>query len=124
MGYKIKSWVDFGSGEMKLVVFCQEEEGKLGPSRGYTVYNLYTTEFLTLERGARVPEAFIITIPWLMGPEIERAFAEWLYGRGITPEQVTRKQGSTEGSLEATKYHLEDLRQLLKLNTEKDRIPK
>ena len=93
-------------------------------SRLYTAYNLFTTEQITLEIGQKIPPSFVIALPWLVGGDIKKAFAEWLHGERIRPDEVNKKQGTMEGTLMAQKYHLEDLRQLLKLNTEKDRIPK
>ena len=122
MKFKIHSWSDWATGEMKIVVIQEHaEDSRPG---FWTVCNLYTSEVQVLETGKLVPDSFIIRLPWTIGLLIKKAFADWLHNEGVRPEEVIKREAGIEGKLQATKYHLEDLRQLLKLNTEKDRIPK
>jgi hypothetical protein len=113
METKIKSWSDGRTGETCLVIYAPA--GIVGGPGSNTVYNLFTRETKVMALGEVIPEEFIIKLPWNAAIGIKQAFAEWIYGEGIRPEDVIKKQGTVEGSLEATRYHLEDLRKLLKL---------
>jgi hypothetical protein len=115
MKFRIHSWRDYASGEMKMVII-RENPAETRP--GFrTVYNLFTMEVLTWQAGELIPENFIIRLPWEVGDGLKKAFASWLHNEGVRPDEVIKKEGGLEGSLQATKYHLEDLRQLLKLRT-------
>ena len=75
------------------------------------VYNLYTGISQELKPGEEIPEEFTMKIPQQIVGPFFKAFAEELDKQGIKTEMDAK----IEGKLEATVYHLEDLRQLLKL---------
>ena len=88
-------------------IFCEEiENGK------QNVFNFYTGAVKTIDRNSPVPEGFVMRIPNGMAMEIIKGMAKKI---GIGK---TENENKTEGKLEATKYHLEDLRTLLKVNRE------
>jgi hypothetical protein len=76
-----------------------------------TVYNLYTGTASRLLLGGQIPAEYVLTIPYDMSGEFEHALLEWLKKKGIRHDNDAR----IEGTLEATRKHLEDLRELLKL---------
>lgn len=63
------------------------------------------------EEGFELPEPTLKLNPNI-GEEFLKAMATMLDNRGIK----TKSMHTIEGNLEATKYHLEDLRKMLKLN--------
>jgi hypothetical protein len=104
---KIHSWADEETGGEKLIIWLEGQAG--GPPH---VFSLLTGVMRRLDFGERTPEEFIIRIPWNIFPQFKRAMAEWLSGEDIRPADESRAQGK----LEATRYHLEDLREILKLH--------
>ena len=119
MKFQIRSWTDWGTGEMKLVIFS---EGNKDQAPGYTVYNLCTGEMHLVERGQQIPPSFIIVLPWVAADDLKKAFAEWVHEQGIRPDQEVKREAGNEGSLHATRYHLEDLRRLLKLPPPQEKV--
>ncbi len=103
--FEVLDWRDGETGETKFVI------GKRG-GRGKLVYNLFTQEMRDLEIGERIPGDFIVKLPWSIAPGILRALSTWLNNKGIRPDE----ESIIKGKLEATKYHLEDLRKLLDLD--------
>ncbi len=103
--YEILDFIDAATGETRLVIHRKGGRGKM-------VYNLSTRELRDLDIGETIPEEFIIKLPWSETPDILRAFSTWLHQKGIRPDA----ESITQGKLQATLYHLEDLRHLLKLD--------
>lgn len=75
--------------------------------------NLYTGESKLLKPYEEIPKEFLIRISDYIAHEFFLALAEALDKQGIK----TDKDAKIQGTLEATRYHLEDLRKLLKLKT-------
>lgn len=79
-----------------------------------SVLNLYTGESKVIGALEQIPDEFIMRLSNLVAQDFLQALAEALDDRGIK----TDKDAKIQGTLEATEYHLEDLRSLLKLPTE------
>ncbi len=75
------------------------------------IYNFYTGISEILSEGDPYPEDYILKIPNHLVEPLFRSFAETLDKRGIK----TPNTHKIEGQLDSTKYHLEDLRKMLKL---------
>ena len=101
---KVQIWQDYGFGETQMTFY--EVEGK-----DIYVYNLYTRERKKIGESSQCPEEFMLHIPHSMDTAIFQALAEALDERGIK----TDKDAKIQGTLEATRFHLEDLRKMLKL---------
>ena len=93
------------TGEINIT-FIDRKEGRL--------YVAQPVELILKERrrGERVEPT--IRMDYLYAQEFLKALAEALDKNGIKID----KDAKMEGLLEATRYHLEDLRKLLKLNIE------
>lgn len=87
------------------IVFYTERDG-----RRFVVkpMELVLEEVEVKESGMIAPT---LSIPGIMGRELLNNLAEALDEKGIK----TDKDAKIEGTLEATKYHLEDMRHLMKL---------
>jgi hypothetical protein len=108
--FEVHSWTEMSTGETKLVI------GQKGEGSSSIVYNLYTGWAHRVELGEKVPPEYVLTLPWNMSQEIENALAQWLARKGIRNDQDAK----FEGTLDATRYHLEDLRELLKLSPKEE----
>lgn len=78
---------------------------------GRYAYNFYTGERIKVVEGENPPDAFILKIPEHLKDALFKALAETLDQKGVK----TENDHKIAGTLEATRYHLEDMRQLLKL---------
>ena len=76
-----------------------------------SVINLYTGETKVLKEFEEIPFEFMMKISNFLANDFLKALAEALDQQGIK----TDKDAKIAGTLEATKYHLEDMRKLLKL---------
>jgi len=74
-------------------------------------YNMYTGEREEVEKGDLIPEKFIMRVPRFVATELFKNLAEAINEIGIK----TKHDARIEGELDATKYHLEDLRKILKI---------
>jgi hypothetical protein len=101
---EIRSWLDHASGEKCLVFFDDRPPDKI-------VYNFFTGEIKAVSPGEKVPPEFIFRIPFGLQGDFGKALANLAAEEGGRTESESR----IEGSLEATRHHLEDLRRLLKL---------
>ncbi len=99
-----------GSGDTKIVFFHRQDHSR------YLVYNFYTGQSVLIEMGMKIPDEFILKLPWNISQEIEKALAEWLSKKGVRPDDNAK----IEGTLQATRYHLEDLREMLKLKGKRE----
>ena len=95
---------DFSTQTVKMIFYDMDERSK-------RVYNLYTGESTQVEEGMVIPEEFIMKVPGYMANALLKSLAEALSERGVK----TKMDATMEGQLDATKYHLEDLRKLLKI---------
>jgi len=102
---EIKIFNDFQTFDTKIIVF--QREGNING-----VYNLYTGIIKEIKQGRPIPEEFVMKIPNHLVSPLFKALAEALDKQGIKTEMDAK----IEGKFEATKYHLEDLRIMLKLN--------
>lgn len=75
------------------------------------VYNFYTEEARQLKENESYPEEFILKIPNHLVDPVFQALAKTLDKKGIK----TPNSHKVEGELDATKYHLEDLRTIMKI---------
>jgi len=75
------------------------------------VHNLYTQQMQEIKDCEEIPDEFIMKVPDHLSLIFLKKFAEAIDEQGIK----TDMDAKIEGTLEATKYHLEDLRKLLKL---------
>lgn len=71
--------------------------------------------WIAIEVDDGMPQEPSLHLPGRFGEEVMQAMAEAFSKRGIKTENDHKIQGT----LEATKYHLEDLRKLLKLEVKK-----
>ena len=94
-----KDWAYCGS----IVYFVQERDGKTYVAKPVEL------EFVHVQDGERCEPT--LTLPDRVDKAFFQALAEALDGENIK----TDKDAKIEGTLDATKYHLSDLRQLLKL---------
>ena len=101
--YEVKIGQDLRAG-IAIVVFDRKKNND-------TVINLYTGEVKELKDYEEIPQEFIMKISSYVANDFLNALAEALDKRGIK----TDKDAKIQGTLEATRYHLEDLRSLLKL---------
>ena len=76
-----------------------------------SVINLYTGETKVLKDFEEIPQDFMMKLSSFIANDFLQALAEALDQQGIK----TDKDAKIAGTLEATKYHLEDMRKLLKL---------
>ncbi len=106
---EIKYWHDGVKGEDCYVFF--EHQG----GREHWVFNLFTHETHAVPLGEKIREEDVLRIPFGLGEDFKRAMSNFLQSEGIRPEE----ESVMKGKLEATKYHLEDLRKLLKLEAKK-----
>ncbi len=106
--FEIRSWDDWETGGIRFLI------GKQG-GRGKIIYNFFTGQFIELGISAGVPEEFMITLTFQVARQLQHALAEWLEAQGARTDGKVRMEASVQGTLQATKYHLEDLRKLLKL---------
>ncbi len=102
---KIQSFEDYGTGDTVLI-FYQEGHGNTR-----TVINLLNGISYAVELGQKIPPEAMIRLPWALVPAIKRALLEWLNGQGME----TTQEATLKGTMESMKYHLEDLRFILKL---------
>ena len=79
----------------------------------HSVFNLYSGEAKTIKTGEEIPDDFVMRIPSHIVNDLFKALADALDQQGIKTEMDAK----IEGKFEATKYHLEDLRKLLKLKS-------
>ncbi len=76
-----------------------------------TAFNFTNGRSYTIQPGENLPKECLIEIPNNVLEEMIKAFAEMANEKGMKLDADLKR----EGQLEATKYHLEDLRKLLKL---------
>lgn len=76
-----------------------------------TIWNFAKGIATVVQPGDLLPKECIMEIPNNLFDEMIKAFAEIANEKGMKLESDLKR----EGKLEATKYHLEDLRKLLKL---------
>jgi len=103
--FRIKSFDDYQCSMFKLV--CSRHSGdKL------ELYNFYTGDVATIKQGELIPDEYIMKIPEQMKDMFMESFAKMLDEKNIKTENTHK----LEGVLEATKYHLEDMRKIAKVN--------
>ena len=102
--FEVKIGRDIIRSEIAIVVF----DRRYGDSRAM---NLYTGETKVLKEFEEIPPEFIMTISNFLANDFLEALAEALDQQGIK----TDKDAKIAGTLEVIKYHLEDMRKLLKL---------
>lgn len=88
------------------VAFTEKEHDKV------FACNFYTGERKEIDLNVgEIPEKFILKIPGFLADSFFKSFAEVLDKQGVK----TDNDAKIQGTLDATKYHLEDLRTLLKI---------
>ena len=103
--FLIRSEMSLQDNALKMVFARQDGDGTL------FVFNFHTGQIRQIEPGEQIPGEFIFTVPWPIADEFRKAMSDMLAEKGIKPD----RDAKIEGTLEATRYHLEDLRTLLKL---------
>jgi hypothetical protein len=95
---------EFGTGTIRIYLYDRLPDGKTVVLEGQELLN---------KRVAPEGEAIkpALTLPWMIGQDILKALAEALDQHGVK----TDSDAKIAGTLEATRYHLEDLRRLLKM---------
>ncbi len=78
-----------------------------------TAFNFVSGTAEDIREGTPIPKEGIMKIPTDLFNEIVKGFAEIANEKGLKLDSDMKR----EGQLEATKYHLEDMRKLLKLNS-------
>ena len=102
--FEVKIGQDIMRAGIAIVVFDRRKKEN-------SVMNLYTGETKTLQNFEEIPPEFIMKLSSFIANDFLEALAEALDQQGIK----TDKDAKIAGTLEATKYHLEDMRKLLKL---------
>ncbi len=102
---KVQIWTDWGSGSALKIVFWRWDGSKVH------LYNFFTQKATTINEGDTYPDEYILKVPGTMRDELFRSLAEAMDKQGIK----TENDHKIAGILEATKYHLEDLRKIAKL---------
>lgn len=102
--FTIRIWEAVDRDCVNILIFNKKTNGR-------EVVNFYTGESLVVNPNELIPDNFIMKIPSFFAPSFLAALAEALDKNGIK----TDKDAKIQGTLDATKYHLEDLRKLLKL---------
>lgn len=97
------------------VAFLTGPEESPQPGDVRCAYNFATGKIINIyentSSGTVLPKECFMEIPLPIWSDMLKAFAELASGKGIKLESDLKR----EGQLEATKYHLEDMRKLLKL---------
>lgn len=101
---EINIYEDFATQTVKILFF----DMTVRPKR---IFNLYTGDVLEVNEGEMIPDSFAMKVPSHMVDSLFKSLAEHLSERGVK----TKNDSLIEGQLDATKYHLEDLRKLLKI---------
>lgn len=101
---KIRAWRDYQTNRLNLI-FSEKQGDK------YAVYNLFSGIAKVLNNNEGCPDDFVMKIPEDMEYEVLQQLSEVASEKGAKPDQ----QAKIEGTLQATKEHLKDLRHLLKL---------
>ena len=102
MKFEIRIWHSYDTDQTHIIIFDRTD-------RENRVINLYTGVIKVLSEYEKIPDEFILKIPNIMAAQFFQAFAEALDQQGIKTENDFKIQGL----LEATKYHLEDMRKLV-----------
>ena len=100
----VQIWKEFNTGQIKMVFI--ERNGLKA-----TLVNFYTGICKEISEGEIYPDEFILKIPHTMARDVFKGMAEAMDGEGVKTENDFKIQGT----LEATRFHLEDLRTILKL---------
>ncbi len=103
---QIRSEMSLMDNAFKMIFGREDDNGKIH------VYNFHTGVVREIHPGEMIPEEFIFSVPWWLADEFKMAMSNMLAEKGVRPD----KDAKIEGTLEATRFHLEDLRSLLKLN--------
>ena len=98
---RVKIWKDELTFQTKIL-FYEEYNGKR------YVYNPITKESIELTEGQQIDEKNVISVP---DEETMQNMFQAISKTGVRSEE----EYTLKGNLEATKYHLADLRKLLKL---------
>lgn len=106
---KIKVFTKTYLGGGADIYLYQETEGKYKPGR-YVAKPIDLTMTL-LEEGQRVEPTF--TMPEYELAEFLKSMAELAEEKGIKTDKQLQEETKTKGVLEATKFHLEDMRSLV-----------
>jgi hypothetical protein len=99
--FKVRIWQDFSTEEIRMVFLSYHQPGT-------EVINLYTGKVETVEEGDTIPSDYIIKLPRYFADDLLKALAEALDEKNIK----TDNDAKIQGVLEATKYHLEDMRKI------------
>ena len=103
---KIRLWVDYTNFSLQLVFYENRSDGVYA-------YNPYTKIIKKIDQNTmQIPEEFIAHLP--KQDDTLKELADAIANMGIKTDSDFKIQGL----LEATKYHLEDMRSLLKLKKE------
>ncbi len=101
---KIKTWTDGATGEFKIVFYQEEGSNRL-------LFNFYHGGVYTVSPGMSIPDDYVIKIPEHLAMQVLKSLADSLDMMDVK----TDSDAKLAGTLEATRYHLEDLRTLCKL---------
>ena len=98
--FEVKIYQDWG--KFETIIYFLNKSNK-------TVINLFSGEVYSIKGGEPIPDNFIMKISPYVSTQIFSALAEALDKQGVKTENDFKIQGL----LEATKYHLEDMRKLV-----------
>ncbi len=110
MKFFINIWQDLASDSVKIVFIDKNSERRL-------IMNLYTGQLIEIKAGEQIPDEYIIKLPNFMASVLLQTLAETLDKHNIK----TDKDAKIQGTLEATKKHLEDMRRLVFKQTRVER---
>lgn len=104
---KVKVFDDYASlGLNKRMVFYDDEsDGKIA------IHNLFTGVSCRMSMNEPIPDEYVMKIPYRLTDGLFSALAEFLDKNGIK----TDNDHKIQGTLDAQRAHLEDLRKLLNL---------
>lgn len=97
--YRVKAWSDPPTGEIHLIIWCSE---------GGREFVALPIELKFKEHQVAEREEPTLILPRFMADDFLRALAEGLDEMGIKTDQDAK----LAGTLDATRYHLEDMRRL------------
>ena len=103
--FRVSIWQDFATAEIKMVFLRYHRGGK-------EVLNLYNKKTEVVAEGDSIPADYIITLPRFFADEILKALAQALDEQNIK----TDADAKIQGLLDATRYHLEDMRKIALFN--------
>lgn len=104
--WEVRTWTDLQALDITVKIVIFRFTGT-----DHEVFNPVSRSIKKLTEDEPCPDEYILKFPEFMADKIFKSMAELFDKRGIK----TENDHKIAGTLEATKFHLEDMRKLLKL---------